>query len=104
MTTRNVPLLAAALLSAAAISVPAAAQGATQARQCGSAKTANGGRAQQIKAQKTTCKTARAVARRANGKRSYKASGFSCRSAGPVYSCFKAGTTQAVLFAYKKPA
>lgn len=102
MTTRTVPLLAAAALAAAAVSVPAHAAGIPKTNKCGTIATKNGGKAQYIRAYKVGCKTAKTVAGRANGK-AYAASSFSCRPTGPLYLCTKRGSKQTVVFAYKKP-
>ncbi|HET6509350.1 MAG TPA: hypothetical protein VFG42_21310 [Baekduia sp.] len=102
MTTRTaVPLLAAAALAVAA--VPAHGAGIPKTNKCGTVDTRNGGKAQYIRGFKVDCKTAKAVAGKANGKVSFKASGFTCRLTGKTYLCGRSGSKQTVVFTYKKP-
>jgi hypothetical protein len=100
MTTRTVPLLAAAALAAAV--VPAHGAGLPKTNKCGTVVTKNGAKAQYIRAYKVNCTTAKAVAQRATGKTSYATSSFACRKTGPTYLCTKAGSKQTVVFTYKK--
>ena len=101
MTTRAVPLLAAAALLAASTTALAASPppGAQNTKKCGTVTTKNGGKARYIRASKTPCSTAKAVAAKANGK-AYRTSGFSCTRISSTYLC-KSGK-RAVVFQYKK--
>jgi hypothetical protein len=104
MTTRTVPLLAAAALAASvgtATAVAAAPPGAGTTK-CGNVATNNGGKARYIRAKKVPCATAKAVARRASGK-AYRTSGYSCAPSSGIYLCAK-GKSQRVVFQYKKPS
>lgn len=102
MTTRTaVPLLASAVLAVAV--VPAQGAGIPKTNSCGTVTTKNGGKAKYIRSYKVGCTTAKAVAGRASGKRTFSASGFKCLSVGATYLCSKAGTKQTVVFTYKKP-
>jgi hypothetical protein len=89
--------------SAAAASAPAV-RAAAKPRRCGTIRTANGGKAQSIAAVSVSCATAKAVAGRATGKKSYKARGLTCRMLNSLYLCTKAGTKRSVVFVYRKPA
>ncbi|WP_445150427.1 hypothetical protein [Baekduia sp. Peel2402] len=103
MTTRIVPLLAAAALLAASTTAFAAKvpPGAENTKKCGNVATSNGGKAKYIRASKVSCTTAKAVAKRAKGK-SYSANGFGCTFVSGIYLCKKG--TGSVAFQYKKPA
>jgi len=108
MTTRTVPLLAAALLAACTTTTTAFAAtpppGAQNTKKCGNVATSNGGKARYIRASKTNCTTAKAVAKRAKGK-NYSASGFSCNLVSGIYLCTKSGGKKgSVVFQYKKPS
>lgn len=106
MTTRTVPLLAAAALLAASTTAVAATPppGAQNTKKCGDVATANGGKARYIRASKTSCTTAKAVARRAKGK-AYRTNGFACQLTAGIYLCTKnGGKSGSVAFQYKKPA
>jgi hypothetical protein len=102
MTTRTVPLLAAAALAVAA--VPAHGAGLPKTNKCGTVALKNGGKAQYIRAYKIGCTTAKAVAGRASGKTSFVASRFTCRKTSTTYLCSKAGSKQTIVFTYKKPS
>ena len=104
MTTRIAPLLAAAALLAASTTAFAASPppGAQNTKKCGNVATTNGGKARYIRASKTNCTTAKAVAKRANG-RSYVASGFRCNLTAGIYLCGKSGK-RSVVFQYKRPS
>jgi hypothetical protein len=97
--TTTTALLAAATLALAGAG-PATAASATK---CGNVKTSNGGQARSITVRKVSCKSARTIAKRANG-RNYKASGLTCRSLAGLYVCSKPGTAKTVSFAYRKPS
>jgi hypothetical protein len=81
---------------------------ARSSAKCGTAKTRNGGRAEFVNTVKANCRTARRVARRANGKR-YRFLGFDCKPQrkrnlpGELYGCgrFKNGRGQGIGFIYK---
>jgi hypothetical protein len=98
--TTTTALFAAAATLALAGTGPATAAGAAR---CGNVKTNNGGKARSITVQKVSCKSARTIAKRANGK-IYKASGLTCRPLGSLYACVKPGTARTVSFAYLKPS
>jgi hypothetical protein len=107
MTTRTVPLLAAAALLAASSTAFATSPppGAQNTKKCGNVATRNGGKARYIRASKTNCTTAKAVAKRANGK-TYRSNGFGCTLIGNTYLCTKKSgkTSYSVVFQYKKPS
>lgn len=106
MTTRTVPLLAAAALLAASTTAFAASPppGAQNTKKCGDVTTANGGKARYIRASKISCATAKATARKANGK-SYRTSSFACQNSGTIYRCVRLGTKPgSFAFQYKKPS
>jgi hypothetical protein len=100
VTTTTALLAAATLALAGAGAGPATAASATK---CGNVKTSNGGQARSITVRKVSCRSARTIAKRANGK-NYKASGLTCRSFAGLYMCSKPGTAKSVAFAYRKPA
>jgi hypothetical protein len=103
-TTKTVTTTTA-LLAAAAASLALAGAGpatAASATKCGNVKTSNGGQARSITVRKVSCKSARAIAKRAKGK-SYKAYGLTCRPLAGLYVCAKPGTAKTVSFAYRKP-
>ena len=113
-TVRRALALACA---AATLCVPVTASGASEpeaqtARKCRPATTLNGGRVNFINTsgRGLTCRTARRVARRANGRR-YKAFGFNCKpsgratASGRLYGCggVIGGRAQGIGFFYKRP-
>jgi hypothetical protein len=103
MTTRTaVPFLAAAALASAVAVMPVQAAGIPKTNKCGTVATASGGKAQYIRAYKTTCTVAKTVAGRATGKKSFTANKFACRLTSTTYLCTKAGTKQTIVFTYKK--
>jgi hypothetical protein len=104
MTIRTVPLLAAAALviTGGATGADARTAAGVTTHRCGSTAAANGGKAMNIAARKVGCKTAKAVARRANGKPAFNASGFSCHMITGTYLCTKRGTKQTIGFNYRK--
>jgi hypothetical protein len=103
MTTRTVPLVAA-VAAAVAVAVPAHGAGIPKTNSCGTTATKNGGKAQYIRAYKVGCSTAKAVAGRVSGKKTFTALRFTCRATGPTYLCSKAGSKQTIVFTYKKPS
>jgi hypothetical protein len=103
-TTTTVTTTTALIAATAALALGAAGPVAAAApTKCGNVKTRNGGKAMYIKAQKISCTSARAIAKKANGK-TYKSSGFTCRALAGLYGCSKAGTTKSVGFSYRKPS
>jgi hypothetical protein len=103
MTTRSRSLVAATTVAAAlAAAVPVHAAGIPKTNKCSSVATSNGGKAQYIRSYKIGCTTAKAVARRANGKKSFTASRFTCQKTGQTYLCIKAKTRATIVFTYKK--
>jgi hypothetical protein len=103
MTTRSRSLVAATTVAAAlAATVPVHAAGIPKTNKCGNVATSNGAKAQYIRAYKVGCKTAKAVARRANGKKSFTASRFTCQKTGPTYLCTKPKSKSTIVFTYKK--
>jgi hypothetical protein len=103
MTTRTLPLVAAAIC-AAVVAVPpgAGAVSSTKGHQCGGLTANNGAQVKFIVATRIGCTTGKAVARRASGKPSYKAFGFVCHSFGPSYICTKTKQRAVIAFGYKK--
>jgi hypothetical protein len=99
VTTTTALLAAATMALAGAGAGPATAASATK---CGNVKTSNGGQARSITVRKVSCKSARAIAKRASGK-NYKAYGLTCRPLVGLYVCTKRGTTKTVSFGYRKP-
>jgi hypothetical protein len=99
VTTTTALIAATAALALGAAGPAAAAAPAT----CGNVKTTNGGTAKNIHAQRISCTSARAIAKKANGK-IYKASGFTCARTAGAYVCFKKGSTRRILFIYNKPS
>jgi hypothetical protein len=104
-------------LAALALWVPAGAVGfgppearsAVKSKRCRSVRTINGGKARFVVSIAASCRTARRVARRADGAR-YRALGFRCkpkkkRVPGRVYGCgrLKKGRAQGVGFVYTRP-
>lgn len=106
MTTRSRSLVAATTIAAAlAAAVPVQGAGIPKTNSCGTIATSNGGKARYIRAYKVGCVTAKSVARRAAGKKSYTASRFTCRLIGATYLCTKpkSKSKPAIVFTYKKP-
>jgi hypothetical protein len=108
MPTTSITVTTATALIAATGALALGAAGpataaAAAAKKCGNVTTRNGGKALYINAQKLSCRSARTIARRANGK-TYKSSGFTCRSLVGLYSCTKPGTSKNVAFSYRKPS
>lgn len=85
------------------------ASGSGASRKCRNVKTLNGGTVSLLFANTLSCRRARMVAKRANGK-AYRAFGFICTrsqfsgQAGQGFSCrrTKPGTGQGIAFSYKK--
>ncbi|HWI71710.1 MAG TPA: hypothetical protein VNT55_07125 [Baekduia sp.] len=98
--TTTTALIAATAALALGAAGPATAAGS---KKCGNVATRNGGKAMYIYAKKITCRSARTIAKGANGK-TYKSSGFTCRPIAGLYGCFKPGTSKSVGFAYHKPS
>lgn len=103
MTSRTGSLLAAVVLTAV-VAAPAQGAGIPKTNSCGTVATKNGGKARYIRSYKIGCKTAKAVAGKANGKKSFTASRFTCRLSAPTYLCTKAASKQTIVFTYRKPA
>jgi hypothetical protein len=97
-------MLAAAALAVAAVPALAPAASVPKANHCGTIATSNGGKAQYIQAYRIGCTTAKAVARRANGRKTYVASGFTCKVSGWTFLCRKDANKRAIVFTYKKPS
>lgn len=101
-TVKTTTALLAAAAATAALSLagagPADAGGSAK---CGAVRTTNGGSARNVIAIRISCKSAKAIAKKANG-RTYKASGFTCRSFSGLYACSKPGSVKSVAFAYRK--
>ncbi len=112
-------LLAIAAVAAVALAVPSAGSAGSEtgptaeaARACKSINTRNGGRAEVIRTTgPLSCRTARRVARRARGKATYQALGFSCKgtrlNSGEyrrLYGCGRVagGRSQGIGFFWKK--
>ncbi|CAA9498058.1 MAG: hypothetical protein AVDCRST_MAG30-1745 [uncultured Solirubrobacteraceae bacterium] len=92
----------AALPTAAVATSGDAEPTATAAGKCGSVTTRNGGTAKYIYAVKVACRTARRVAKRANGRR-YSTVGFTCRPrSGGIYGCNNPGTAKGIGFSYSR--
>lgn len=111
--------LAVAAVAAAALAIPSAGSAgsgseptAEAAKACKSINTRNGGRAEVIRTTgRLGCRTARRVARRARGQRTYTALGFSCKGTRldsgeyrRLYGCGRVinGRSQGVGFFWKK--
>lgn len=101
-TTKTVTTTTALLTAATLALAGAGPATAASATKCGNVKTSNGGQARSITVRKVSCKSARAIAKRANG-RNYKAYGLTCRPLVGLYLCSKPGTARTVGFAYRKP-
>lgn len=101
-TTKTVTTTTALLAAATMALAGAGPATAASASKCGTVKTSNGGQAWSITVRKVSCKSARAIAKRASG-RSYKAYGLTCRPLAGLYVCAKPGTARTVSFAYRKP-
>ena len=107
--------LAGLIIAGAVLALPpavAAGPEATAARNCGTVKTRNGGRALYVSTsgRGLRCRTARRVARRARGQRRYRYLGFRCKwrkkvSGDPLYVCSRIsrGRGQGIAFIYQKP-
>lgn len=98
-----IPLAVAAI---GAIAVPVTGAGAVsrgvQPHRCGSLTTSKGLQVRSIVATRVGCKTGKAVARRATGKRTYKASGFTCHTFGTAYVCARNKPQASITFTFKK--
>lgn len=70
--------------------------------QCGTLKADDGGAVTSLMATHVGCRTARTVARRAHGQKTYRAGGLTCRGVSGLYICTRRGTRQSVVFVYRK--
>jgi hypothetical protein len=103
-TTTTVKTTTALLAATAALGLGAAGPAtAAPSKRCGNVATSNGGKALAVRANKLSCASAKAIAKRANGK-TYKSSGYTCRELAGLYSCTKPGTSRSVSFGYRQPS
>lgn len=103
MRIRIVSLMTGAAFAVTLAVVPAQAAGLPKTNKCGTVATNNGGKAQYIRGYKIGCVTAKAVAKRAAGKKSFTASRFTCQAIGATYLCTKPKSKSTIVFTYKKP-